>query len=460
VRLQHLADQTWTHPQTGRPLRLGYSTIAHWYDRARRAADPMRALRRQVRCDRAATRAMTETFADTLRTLYQQHPQWTGQLLYDNVLAVLRERSAGEPLPSYPTVRRFMRAQGMVRRRRLDGSGTDRARAAERRFTSRVVERYECTHVGALLHWDFHIGSRAVADARCGLVQPRLLAFLDDHSRFVVHAQWYLEETARVVAHAFVQAASIYGLPRAVLSDNGGAMQAAEIREGFDRLAVAHRHTQVYSPYQNGKMECFWGQVEGRLLPMIGADRPLDLAELNRLTMAWLSQEYYRSRHSTTGVAPWDRWQQSPSVMRAAWTWTAMQQAFTARVTRKVRASIGTVSLDGVDFDLPPAYRHLERVTLRAARWDRSRAWLCDPRDDTIITMLLPADPAARADGRRRLRQPPAPPGASSAATPSSELSPLLQHYLNDHQRDQPLIAQIADRPPSTPPGDTSCHTP
>ena len=51
--------------------------------------------------------------------------------------------------------------------------------------------------------------------------------------------------------------------------DNGSAMIAAETEQGLTRLGVLFENTLPYSPYQNGKQETFWGQVEGRLLPML-----------------------------------------------------------------------------------------------------------------------------------------------------------------------------------------------
>ena len=56
------------------------------------------------------------------------------------------------------------------------------------------------------------------------------------------------------------------GLPRALLTDNGAAMLAAEVRQGLETLGIVHETTLPYSPYQNAKQEVFWAQVEGRLL--------------------------------------------------------------------------------------------------------------------------------------------------------------------------------------------------
>ena len=52
------------------------------------------------------------------------------------------------------------------------------------------------------------------------------------------------------------------------MTDNGAAMVAEETTNGLALLGVLHQTTLPYSPHQNGKQECFWGQIEGRLLPM------------------------------------------------------------------------------------------------------------------------------------------------------------------------------------------------
>lgn len=101
-------------------------------------------------------------------------------------------------------------------------------------------------------------------------MKPLLLGILDDHSRLVCHAQWYWSETAQDLVHGLSQAFLKRGVPRSLLTDNGSAMIAAETTQGLQRLGIVHDTTLPYSPYQNGKQESFWGQVEGRLLAMLG----------------------------------------------------------------------------------------------------------------------------------------------------------------------------------------------
>jgi putative transposase len=99
----------------------------------------------------------------------------------------------GPKCPSYPSVRRYLKAQGLLRRRPPKRS-TDGAIAARDRLEQREVRSYEVEHVLQLLHLDFHHGSRKVLTRSGAYVKPLLVGFIDDRSRFLCHAQWYTNE--------------------------------------------------------------------------------------------------------------------------------------------------------------------------------------------------------------------------------------------------------------------------
>jgi transposase InsO family protein len=151
---------------------------------------------------------------------------------------------------------------------------------------------------------------------------PRPLAarhrarILDDHSRLCCHLQCYLSETAEVLVHGLSQAIQKRGLPRAVMSDNGSAMLAEEFTEGLQRLGIVHQRTLTYAPHQNGKQECFWSQLEGRLMQMLSGVADLTLDFLNQALQAWVELEYTRAVHRETGCSPVERFGQSPDVLR------------------------------------------------------------------------------------------------------------------------------------------------
>ena len=283
--IEALAARTWQHPTTGEPARFGFSTIERWYYRAlRERTDPVGVLRRKIRADAGLQAAVGDAVRQAVVAQYAVHKSWSVQLHHDNLVALAETQPTLKPLPSYATLRRFMRANGLDKRRRITTRRTDGAERAEARIAEREIRRYEAEYVNGLWHWDCHHGSKKVLTARGEWATPILFGVLDDHSRLACHLQWYLSETAEVIAHGLSQAFQKRGLPRAALSDNGAAMTAAEITDGLMRLGVLHQTILPYSPYQNAKQEAFWGPVEGRLIAMLEHVPDLTLSFLNEAT--------------------------------------------------------------------------------------------------------------------------------------------------------------------------------
>jgi hypothetical protein len=79
-----------------------------------------------------------------------------------------------------------------------------------------------------------------------------------------------------------------------------------------------------------------------------------------------------------------------------------LRRAFKTECSRAQRKSDGTVSVEGVRFEVPSRYRTLSRCTLRVARWDLRSIDLVDPHSGVHLATLLPLDKSKNADGRRR----------------------------------------------------------
>jgi len=430
--LRELAEKSWQHPISAQPVRFGVSTIERWYYRARRERhDPVTVLRRKRRSDVGRQTAMNDELAAVLLTQYREHPRWSVQLHADNLAArVLADPTLGTA-PSYASVRRFLRARGL-RKRRGGVSASPGVQRAEQRREEREVRPFEATHVNALWHLDFHHGSHSVLTAAGQWVTPLLLGVLDDRSRLCCHAQWYLAETAEYLVHGLMQAILKRGLPRALLTDNGSAMIAAETREGLGRLGIVHHTTLPHSPYQNGKQENFWTQIEGRLLAMLEGVKDLTLTALNRCTQAWVEMAYHRTRHGETGQPPLQRFLDGPDLTRPAPAPDELVRRFSASAVRTQRHSDGTLSVQSVRFEVPNRYRHLRRLPVRFTSWERSTVYLVDARSDDILCRLYPVDLHANASGKRRALEP-IDPTAPAPSPTSGEMAPLLQQLLADY---------------------------
>ncbi len=262
AQIEALAGRQWRHPITGEPVRFGFSTIERWFYRAlRERSDPVGVLRRKLRTDAGQQPAMSDAVRQVVLAQYAAHKSWSVQLHHDNLVALAQTRDDLQPLPCYDTLRRFMKANGLDKRRRVTSRQTAGADRAEGRLFDREVRSYEAAYVNGLWHWDCHHGSRKVLTARGEWQTPILFGVLDDRSRLACHLQWYLAETAEIIAHGLSQAVQKRGLPRSGLSDNGAAMTAAEITEGLGRLGVLHQTTLPYSPYQYVAQPDMWRRL-------------------------------------------------------------------------------------------------------------------------------------------------------------------------------------------------------
>jgi putative transposase len=424
TRIGELAARPWRNPSTGESIRFSFKTIERWWYTARGVDDPLGALARKVPSHAGTHPSVDPTLAEAIAKQHRDHPRWSFQLHHDNLLALAREDPRLGPVPSYPTVCRFMKEHGLLRARKRRHREYPEADP----FVTRETRSYEVAHVHGLWHLDFHQGSRPVLTAGGQWQKPQLLGVLDDRSRLCCHLQWYLDETAEALIHGLSQAFQKRGLPRALLTDNGAAMLAAETTEGLERLGIVHHTTLPYSPEQNGKQESFWGQVEGRLLPMLEGEPVLTPELLNIATQAWVEEEYQRKEHSEIRESPLTRYMRGPSVGRESPSSDALRRAFRTDISRKQRRSDGTVTVEGIRFEVPAAYRTLLQLRLRVARWDLSSVGLVDPRSGDHLATLLPLDKARNAERTRRVV-----PGAAHEPSDPVGIAPHLRALMADY---------------------------
>ena len=183
--------------------------------------------------------------------------------------------------------------------------------------------------------------------------------------------------------------------------------------------------------FYNGKQESFWGQVEGRLMAMLEGEPHLTLELLNRATQAWVELEYHRSLHRELGDTPLAVLSSAPSVGRPAPSADGLRRAFRMQTTRTQRRSDGSISVEGIRFEIPSRYRTILRPTVRVARWDLSSIDLVDPRTDTLLATLFPQDKRKNADRRRGALEPLSAPMSPSPEPPG--IAPHLRRLIADY---------------------------
>jgi putative transposase len=156
--------------------------------------------------------------------------------------------------------------------------------------------QYEWPMANMLWHTDWTI---------CPFTGKYLIAFIDDHSRFVVHAEYFTNATTENTILAFKMAIMQHGIPQAILTDQGTQFTPARGEIGpFTKFCVdnniKHILGRVHHPQTNGKIERWFGTYktefkagednlnsflkfynEERLHQGIGYKRPLDRYKSN-----------------------------------------------------------------------------------------------------------------------------------------------------------------------------------
>ncbi|MDJ0841094.1 MAG: DDE-type integrase/transposase/recombinase [Acidobacteriota bacterium] len=432
AEFERLAGACYRHPSKDAYVTFGASTIERWYYQALKSEDPVQALGRKSREDLGKTRVWMPALLQALEHQYRNYQHWSYKLHADNLAALAKEKPELGDVPSYTTIRRIMKRKGWVKRKRIKQTA-GQAKAAQR-LETREVRSYEISYVHGLWHLDFHQGSLRVIDAAGQWHTPIALCILDDHSRLCCHIQWYLNETTPCLLHGLQQALFKRGLPRSLMTDNGAAMVAEETRRGLGKLGIQHEKTLPYSPYQNGKQEAFWVQLEGRFLAMLTRVEALTLDELNRTCQAWVEMEYNRGEHSEIKMSPLTRLMEGRNVSRKAPERDVMDYAFTRADNRLQRRSDGTLSLEGVRFEVPARFRHFQRLSVRYRSWDLSSAYLADPQTDDLLSVIYPQDKEKNSDGSRRFVSPCAAlPEPLQAPDDADPYPPMLRELMRNY---------------------------
>jgi putative transposase len=434
-RLQEISKKSFVQTWNKKEIKISIRTLERWYAAARKAQRPSEILQPRLRIDRGTSRVLTEEHKSWLADYRLQFPSWSIQLLFDNMVAAALKSNE----PSYSTVLRYFKRQGFWGYR-SPGKGRN----------AKEVRSYEVEFVGQMWHMDFHKGNRKVVTEDGEFQQPICMAIIDDKSRLVCHAQWFLNETAEVLVHGLTQAILKRGLPRTFYSDNGSAMKAEEFKAGLDALNIKIENTLPYAPYQNGKQEAFWQPLEGRLIKMLPAEKRLTLEVLNIVTQAWIEQDYHIKIHSETGEKPLDRFFNCSHVLRDSPAYDDLKCNFRMHVTRTVRKTDSTVTLDGVRFQVPQCYTHMDSLFLRYARWDLGEAEILCPDSYKSLCVIIPLDKLANSSGiRKSIRTDTQEdiPNTSADDTfldlNTDQLPPLLANCLRKHAQQYPLGGYI-----------------
>ncbi len=325
--LREKCERKYSIPFSQR-TRLTRSTVLRWIKRYRESNGKLESLYPPDRSDRGVSRGLDEETALALIHLRKELPK----VAVSDLIKTMRKRGLIPPgtLLSLSTVYRLFHHHHLMTP--LTATPQDR-----RKFEAELPNdlwQSDCMH-----------GPQVEADGR--MRKAYLFAFLDDHSRLVPHAQFYLSEGLNSYLDALEQALLRRGLPRKLYVDNGPAFRSKHLEDITASLGIALIHSSPYKPQGRGKIERFFRSVRSQFL---SGFRGKTLHDLNEALDLWLNDLYHQRKHTSTGQSPFERFTAQMHCLRAAPK--DLQDHFRKR-TRRTVAKDRTITLNGKLYEAP-----------------------------------------------------------------------------------------------------------
>ena len=336
----------------GQPHPVPRRTLEDWWYAHRRGG--FAALHPKARSDRGIPRVLTPEQERHLLEQVKAHPAIPVKVLY-------RQWKEADPkLPALSAVYRALQRQSLDQRSR---------RYLVRQALSGPAKAFEAPWVNELWMTDFSPGPFLQVPGRKSSLGTHLCAIIDDHSRVITHAAYYLSADTRSFHQCLKQALRRRGLPRKLYTDQGGPFTNDHTRLICANLGIRLLHAKPYHAWSKGKIERWFLTVQsdfeaGLRLP---GKAPVQLEELNARLADWLQTIYHVRPHDGIGMSPNERFAQGSRQVRPLDPLLDLDRLFYAQLLRVVRKD-GTVRLDNQLYEVDLALRGLE-VRLRFDPW-------------------------------------------------------------------------------------------
>lgn len=322
--LQDKCARKWVIPYSNR-TRISENTIYRWIKRYQNSAGQIQSLYPVKRGDCGKARKLDDQSIAVILNARRQHIEQPVPLL----LSELKCQCAVPQTTGLTTLYRLLHQHDLM----------DNAPKPEDR------RKFEAQLANDIWQSDVMHGPKVLVDQKER--KTYLIAFIDDHSRLIVYASFYLSENLDAFMDAFEKALSKRGLPKKLYVDNGAAYRSHKLEFTCASLAIALIHARPYKPQGKGKIERFFKTVRGQFLPTADTS---GLEQLNRCLHHWLENLYHQRVHSGTGATPFYRFTRNLSCIRQAPG--NLKEHFRKAVYRTV-AKDRTITLDGHLFEAP-----------------------------------------------------------------------------------------------------------
>ena len=196
-----------------------------------------------------------------------------------------------------------------------------------------------------------------------------LIAFIDDASRLITHAEFFYRDNTESMIEAFRKALYKRGRPERLYFDNGANYTSKEILQACVRLDIRLSHAPVRDGAAKGKIERFFRGFRDRFLVLHSEFESLD--HLNQLTQDWIENHYNNQAHSSIQMKPLDRFNLDHSRIHYLTNDEFTAEVFFVEEDRKV-TNVNVFSINNYKYECPVDLRG-KTIQVRYDRLRRDR---------------------------------------------------------------------------------------
>ncbi|MCU7860667.1 MAG: DDE-type integrase/transposase/recombinase [Candidatus Thiodiazotropha sp. (ex Lucinoma kastoroae)] len=196
-----------------------------------------------------------------------------------------------------------------------------------------------------------------------------LIAFIDDASRVITHAEFFYADNTENMINAFKSALFKRGKPQRLYFDNGSNYKSKEILQACIRLEIHLSHAPVRDGAAKGKIERFFRGFRDRFLTQHLNFESLD--SLNDKTHHWIENHYNTQYHSGIQMNPLDRFNPDRERLEFLTDDEVTEEIFFVEASRKV-GKTNVFSINNQKYECPADLRE-KRIQVRYDRTKRDK---------------------------------------------------------------------------------------
>ncbi len=275
------------------------SSIEKWITNYKKIGYRIEGLYPQERSDKGTARALSNTLKLAIKELKKDQPN----LKLPALITCLRHKKliGLDEHINVTTLYRYLKCEKL---NSVNESAIDK-------------RHFEAEHPNGIWQSDVMHGPYVTVDGKSK--KAYLIAIIDDHSRFIIHAEFYLAETRENFLDCLRQGIMKRGLPQILYIDNGSCFKALQLEQVTAQLGIAIKHSRPYTPQGRGKIERWFKYVRDNFVS-VNAITSSNLEKLDLLNVnfaEWVDQ--YNDRiHGTTKQSPYARYRAGLECVRPA----------------------------------------------------------------------------------------------------------------------------------------------